>query len=143
VAVEDLRFVLVPRAGGPVRVDDKRPAPAVNHDLMVEGAEQDAVFHRGRAAVGLVPGVVHLAGAGGLGAAAGPLAVPVPQQHRVPDPRRDRLGVADVQRQARPVEAGPELPATQERGQPAGAGEQVGGLPGDRLFEGSSGTRRI
>src|SRR6185312_16842896 len=53
------------------------------------------------AAAGLVPGVVHLAGAGGLVAAAGPLAVPVPQQHRVADPRRDRLGVPDIQRQAR------------------------------------------
>src|SRR5258707_11098799 len=73
VAVQHLGLVLVPRAGRPVRVDDQGPAPAVDHDLVVEGAEQDAVLGRRRAAVGLVPGVVHLAGAGGLGAAAGPL----------------------------------------------------------------------
>ncbi len=76
----------------------------------------------GRAAVGLVLGVVHLAGLGGLVAPAGPLAVPVPQGDRVADPRRDGLGVADVQRQARPGQPGAELPAAQEAGQPAGAG---------------------
>jgi len=73
VAVQHLGLVLVPGARRPVRVDDQGPAPAVDHDLVVEGAEQDAVLGRRRAAVGLVPGVVHLAGAGGLGAAAGPL----------------------------------------------------------------------
>jgi hypothetical protein len=66
--------------------------------------------------------MMHLADAGGLGAAAGPLAVPVPQQHRVADPRRDGLGVADVQRQAGAREAGAELAAAQEAGQAAGAG---------------------
>jgi hypothetical protein len=85
----------------------------VDDDLVVEGAEQDAVLDGGRAAVGLVLGVVHFAGAGGLGAAAGPLAVPVPQQDRVADPGRDRLGVPDVQRQAGAAEAGAELPAPQ------------------------------
>src|SRR4029077_17651420 len=96
VAVEDFSLVLVPRAGRAVRVHDQRPAPPVNHDLVVERAEQHAVRDGGFAAVGLAPGVVDLAGAGGLGAAAGPLAVPVPQQHRVADPGRDRLGVPDV-----------------------------------------------
>jgi len=60
VAVQHLGLVLVPRAGRPVRVDDQGPAPAVDHDLVVEGAEQDAVLGRRRAAVGLhhrgVPG---------------------------------------------------------------------------------------
>src|SRR5258705_3457630 len=82
VAVQHLGLVLVPRAGRAVRVDDQGPAPAVDHDLVVEGAEQDAVLGRGRAAVGLVPGVVDLAGAGGLGATSGPLAVPVAQPER-------------------------------------------------------------
>ena len=36
VAVQDLRFVLIPRGGGPVGVQDQRPAPAVNHHLVVE-----------------------------------------------------------------------------------------------------------
>src|SRR5260370_30616012 len=85
VAVQHLGLVLVPRAGRAVRVDDQGPAPAVDDDLVVEGAEQDAVLGRGLAAVGLVPGVVDLAGAGGLGAAAGPLAVPLPPPHRRPD----------------------------------------------------------
>src|SRR6185437_4416751 len=91
VAVQHLGLVLVPRARGPVRVDDQGPAPPVNDDLVVERAQEYAVLDGGRAAVGLVRGVVDLAGPGGLGAAAGPLAVPVPQQHRVADPRRDRL----------------------------------------------------
>ena len=43
VAVEDLGFVLVPRGGGAVGVDGQGPAPAVDDDLVVEGAEQDAV----------------------------------------------------------------------------------------------------
>jgi len=38
VAVQDLRLVLVPRRGGAVRVDDQGPAPAVDGDLVVEGA---------------------------------------------------------------------------------------------------------
>src|SRR4029077_6339603 len=80
VAVQHLGLVLVPCAGRAVRVDDQGPAPAMNHDLVVERAEQDAVLGGGLAAVSLVFRMVHLAGAGGLGAAAGPLAVPVPQQ---------------------------------------------------------------
>ena len=59
----------------------------------------------------------------------------VPQQHRVADPGRDRLGVADVQRQARPAEAGPELPPPQEPGQPARAGQQVHGLADHGLLD--------
>src|SRR5258705_4568210 len=122
VAVQHFGLVLVPRGRRPVRVDDQRPAPAVDDDLVVEGPEQDAVLDGGLAAVGLVPGVVDLAGAGGLGAAGGPLAVPVPQQHRVADPGRDRLGVPDVQRQARPAEAGAELPPPPETPRPPRAG---------------------
>ncbi len=76
------------------------------------------------AAVDLVRGVVYLAGAGGLGAAAGPLAVPVPQQHR-----RDRLGVPDIQRQARPAQPHPQLPPPQEAGQPPGPETRSTALP--------------
>jgi hypothetical protein len=43
VAVQDFGLVLVPRGGGPVGVDDEGPAPPVDHDLVVERAEQDAV----------------------------------------------------------------------------------------------------
>ena len=39
-----LGLVLVPRRRRPVRVDDQGPAPAVDDDLVVEGAEQDAVL---------------------------------------------------------------------------------------------------
>ena len=80
VAVEHFGLVLVPRARHPVRVHDQRPAPPVNHDLMVERAKEHAVLYRGLPAVGLVFRVVDLAGPGGLGTPAGPLAVPVPQQ---------------------------------------------------------------
>src|SRR6185312_469425 len=44
VAVQDFGLVLVPRARRPVRVDDQGPAPPVNHDLMVERAQQDTVL---------------------------------------------------------------------------------------------------
>src|SRR6185437_28849 len=113
----------------PVRVDDQSPSPPVNHDLMVERAQQNTVLDGRRAAVGLVRGVVHLAGAGGLVAAAGPLAVPVRQQHRVADPRRDRLGVPDIQRQARPAQPHPQLPPPQERRQPPGPETRSTALP--------------
>jgi len=79
---------------------------------MVEPAQEHAVFDAGLAAVLLVPDVVDLARRGGLVAAAGPLAVLIPQDDGVADARRDGLGVADVQRQARPGEAGSELPPT-------------------------------
>src|SRR5689334_24591583 len=89
VAVQHLGPVLVPGRGRPVRVDDQGPAPPVNRDLVMEPAQKYAVLDAGRAAVSLVPGVVHLARLGGLVAPPGPLAVLIPQQHRVADPRRD------------------------------------------------------
>ena len=66
----------------PVRVDDQGPAPAVNHDLVVERAQQHAVLHRRLAAVGLVLRMVHLARARRAGCSrrptgsAGPAAAP-------------------------------------------------------------------
>ena len=55
------------------------------------------------------------------------------------DPGRDGLGVPDVQRQARPAEAGAELAAAQERREAAGAGQQVDGLADDGSLEGFAG----
>src|SRR5579859_1131303 len=136
VAVQDLGPVGVPRGGGAVRVQDEGPAPAVDDDLVVEEAQKNAVFDAGGAAVGLVADVVDLAGGGGLGAPAGPLAVLVPQGDGVPDGGRDGVAVADVERQAGPVQpAGAELLAAQEAGQPARAGQQVHGLADDGPFE--------
>src|SRR6185437_15286501 len=111
------------------------PAPPVDRDLVMEPAQKHAVPDAGGAAVGLVPGVVDLAGLGGLVAPARPLAVLIAQQHRVADPRRDRLGVPDVQRQAGAAEAGAELPAAQEARQPARSRQQVDGLADDGLLE--------
>src|SRR5437016_1535202 len=102
-----------------------------------------AVFDAGRAAVGLVPGVVHLARLGGLVAPAGPLAVLVPQGDRVADPRGDGLAVPDVQRQARPGQPGAELPAAQERGQAAWPGQQVDSLADDSPLEGFPGSAGV
>ena len=68
----------------------------VDDDLVVEEAQEDAVFGAGLAAVGLVPDVVDLAGRGGLAAPADPPAPPVAQDDRVADPGRDGLGVALV-----------------------------------------------
>ena len=73
MAVEHLGFVGVPGGGGAVGVQDEGPAPPVDHDLVVEEAEQQAVFGAGLAAVGLVPDVVDFARRRGLVAAAGML----------------------------------------------------------------------
>src|SRR5579871_972732 len=133
VAVQGFGAVGVPGGGGPIGIEDQGPAPAVNHDLMVEPAQQNAVFGTGGAAVRLVPDVVDFAGLGGLVAASGPPAPLVAQDDRVADSGRDRLGVADIQRQARPRQPGTQLPGAQEARQAARAGQQVGGLADDRL----------
>ena len=104
---------------------------------------EHAVFGAGLAAVGLVLDVVDLAGRGGLAAPPGPLAVLVAQDDRVADRGRDRLGEADVQRQARPAQPGAELPAPQERREPARAGQQVDGLADDRLLDGFPGPGAV
>ena len=135
VAVQDLGLAGVPGRGGPVGVQHQCPAPPVNDHLVVEGAEQDAVAEAGVAAVGFVLDVVDLAGGGGLVAAAGPAAVPVAQDDRVADGGGDGVGVADVQRQAGPGQAGAELVGPQEGGQAAGAGQQVGDLADDGLLD--------
>src|SRR6266487_2680755 len=79
VTMQDLRPVLVPRRRRPVGVQDHRPAPLVDDDLMVEETEQRAVCDAGRAAVGLMGQMMHFARGGGLVAAAGEPAVLVPQ----------------------------------------------------------------
>jgi len=91
--------------------------------------------YAGLAAVGLVGEMVHLAGGGGLVAAAGPAAVLVAQDDGVPDRGRDVPGDPDVQRQARPGQPGAELPAAQERGQPARTRDQIHRLTSDHLLE--------
>jgi hypothetical protein len=103
--------------------------------VVVEEAVQGAAVHAGRAAVGQVGDMVHIAGRGGLVAAAGPPAVLVPQDHRAADRGRDLGGVADVQRQRRAGQPGAEQPGAQERGQPAGAGDQVDGRADDGVPE--------
>src|SRR5579859_6680332 len=108
---------------------------------MVERAQKDAFLDAGRAAVGLVADVVHLTCGGGLGAAAGPLAVLVAQDHRGADPGRDGVGVADVERQARPRQPGTELLPAQEAGQAAGPGDQVHGFADDLPLEHLPGVR--
>ena len=52
-----------------------------------------------------------------------------PAQHRVADPRRDCLGVPDIQRQARPAQPHPQLPPPQEAGQPPGPETRSTALP--------------
>src|SRR5207344_38998 len=101
--------------------------PCVDDDQVMEPAQQDTVRGAGLAAVLLVLDVVDLADGGGL-VTAGEPAVPVAQDDRVADPGRDGLGVADVQRQAWPGQAGAELTAAEEARQPAGARQEVHGL---------------
>src|SRR5712691_9430000 len=143
VAVQDFASVLVPRGGGPVGVQDDGPALLVNHDLVVEAAEQRAVLHAGLAAVGLVGQVVHLTACGRLVAAAGEPAVLVPQDDGAADRGRDVAADPHVQRQARPAQPHAQLPAPQEARQPARARYQVDRLANDRLLEGFPGARVI
>ena len=70
VAAQDFGAVRAPGGGGAVGVHGDGPAPAVDRDLVVEGAVQAAVPDAGLAAVGLVGEMFDLAGGGGLAAAA-------------------------------------------------------------------------
>jgi hypothetical protein len=106
----------------------------MDRHVVMEEAVQGASVDAGLAAVSQVGDVVDLAGGGGLVAAAGPPAVLVPQDHRAADCGGDFGAVPDVQRQARPGQAGAELPGAQEGGQPAGTEDQVDGLLDDRLL---------
>jgi len=99
----------------------------VDDDLVMIRAEKHAIFEAGVAAVGFVFDVVDLAGGGGLGAAAGPFAVPAAEPDRVPDPGRDGVAVADVQRQRRRVVGGCE----QRGAEPAGEAGRAGSHDGD------------
>ena len=101
VAVQHLGLVLVPRGRRPVRVDDQGPAPP--------GGSRPGGGSGHSSTQSLTDVVPPLAlclvwctwhAQAGWWQPQGPLAVPVPQQHRVADPRRHGLGVPDVQRQA-------------------------------------------
>ena len=94
--MQDLAFGAMGGGGG-VRVEDEPPAPAVDADVVVELAHQDAVSHGGLAAVLFVAQVVHIA-VGRPALAAGPFAVPLGAQlHGSPDDRGDAIAAADVQ----------------------------------------------
>src|SRR5437588_3340130 len=84
---------------------------------------------------------MHLAGGRGLVTSARPPAAAVPQEYRVADPGRDVLGVADVERQARPGQPGAQLPGPQEGRQAARTGQQVHGLSDDGLLQRLAGPR--
>src|ERR1700750_1542883 len=145
VAVEDLGPVLVPRGRRPVAVQDQAPVPRVDDDQVMEPAQQDTARGAVLAAVLLVLDVVDLADGGGL-VTAGEPAVLVALDNRVADPGRDGLGVADVQRQARPGQAGAELAAAEEARHAAGARQEVHGLADDAPLDrgpglGGVGTR--
>src|ERR1035437_4815464 len=135
VAAQDFGFVPVPGGGGAVGVADQGPAHPVDHDVMVIPAQQDAVLQAGLSSAALVPQVVDLTRRGGLVAAAGPLAELVPQLDRVADRGRDIVAVPDIQGQARAGQAGAELLAAQEAGQPAWARDQGDSLADDGAFE--------
>src|SRR6516162_9201255 len=114
------------RLRGAVGVEDELPAEAVDADLVVIVAQQDEVSQAGLTAFGPGDDVVDLAGGRGLVAAAGPSAVPVPEDDRAADVLGDVLGVSDVQRQARRVVWRAEDAGAQVGGEAVGAGHGVG-----------------
>src|SRR5215469_12536158 len=122
VAAQDLAV-----GGGGVGVGNDLPAEPVDADLMMIFAQEFDISHAGRAALGAGDQVVALAGGRGPGAPAGPGAVPVAEDDRAADVRRDVPGAAHVQRQAAGVVGGVQQPGAQVAGQPAGAGHRVGG----------------
>jgi len=101
VAVQYAGVVGADGGDGAVGVPDDFPAPAVNHDQMVEGALQVQVLQAGRAALGAGDDVMDLAGFGGL-VAARESAVLVAQGDCPAQVRRDGLRRgAHIQGQAR------------------------------------------
>ena len=66
----------------------------------------------------------------------------VPGLDRVADPGRDIVALPDVQGLARAAEPDTELPAAQERREPAGARQQLHRLADDALLERLSGSAR-
>src|SRR5690242_7846714 len=115
VAAQDLGLVLIPGGGGAVGSEDEGPALAVDGDLVVIPAKQDAVGEAGAAAVGFVTDMVDFTDGGRL-AAARPAAVPVAVPDQVPDGGGDRRGDAEVQGQAGTGQPAVQLPATDEGG---------------------------
>ena len=101
-------------------MEDDLPAPPVNGCFVVELAEQPAVGDAGGAAVLLVAQVVHVGGGGRPVAAARPGAVLVAQDDGAADVRRDRVGVADVQRQAGVLKGGSRSPVRSAEARPDG-----------------------
>jgi len=89
---EDLPAVGTSGLRGAVGVEGQLPAAAVNADVMVEGAQQDAVGQGRLAAFSLVAQVVNVA-VHCRAAAPGPGAGPVAQQDGPADVRRDRIRV--------------------------------------------------
>ena len=142
VTSQNLGAVGAAGGGGAVGVQGDGPAPLVDGHVVVEEAVQGTAVDAGLAAVGQVGHMVHFTRCGGLVAAAGPAAVLVPQDHRAADGGGDLGAAADVQGKGRPGQPRAELPGPQERGQAAGAGDQVDGLADDGVTEHLQGLRR-
>src|SRR5450756_282552 len=134
VAAEDLAAGAV-GAGGPVGEELDVPAPAVDADVVVVLAQQDAVPDAGRAAVLEAVSYTHLAAGGAPAAAAGSRAVLIAQDHGPPDRLRDVLRVPDVDRHALPVARGRQQAGAQHGGEGAGAGHEVDREPGHRVLQ--------
>ena len=108
---------------------------AVDADVVVVLAEQDAVGEGGFAAVGLVAEVVDVAVGGGA-AALRPGAVAVAQEDGAADVAGDGVAVADVEGEAGGVLGFVEQALAEDRGDAGGAGDQVDGETGDRVAQG-------
>src|SRR5215469_16226714 len=135
--------------GGAVRVEPQRPAPGVDDDEMVEGANGAEVFQGRGPAPGSGDEVVDLAGSG-RDPAAGEAAAPMAGEYRPAQvPRDGAFGLAGVQRQrygqrhaGRGAGAAGELGGAQPGCQPAGAGHHVGGQAEHRLPQPGQRRRR-
>src|SRR5215472_13775619 len=132
VAVQGALTVGAYCRGGAVGIEGELPAPSVDGDEVVEGAEQAAVGDGGVAAVGPSAQVVDVTGDGGL-VAAGEAAVVVAAGDSPAEVGGDVGGGAHVQRQA-DRGGGPGELAAKLRGQSARAGQQP-----QRVVDGQAG----
>src|SRR5580698_6567369 len=126
---------------GAVGVDGQGPAEFVQDDVVVPPAVAFEVVQAGVAAVCAVDHVVGFAAGGGLVAAAGVLAVLVPQGDQAAQVGRDLVGLADIEGEGGPGEGLAEQVAAQHRRGAAGPGDDLQDLGQDLVLQLGQGVR--
>src|SRR5260370_5299623 len=133
VAADDLPVEALYLAGA-VGVDGQGPAQFVQDHVVVPPAVVLEVGEAGAAAVGAVGDVVGFAAGRRLVAAAGVLAVLIPQRDQPPQVHRDLVGLPDIQREGGAGQGLAEQGPAQDGGGAAGPGGDLQDLAQDPLL---------